>query len=80
MTESSADRGVHAMDEPVVEVDRDACMGSGECNRIAPQAFDLDDDEALVVVLDGARTTERTRLEQAARECPTAAIRLLTTD
>lgn len=78
MTEPSGDREEHATDGPAVEVDRDVCMGSAECARIAPQAFDLDDAEGLVVLLDGARTTERPRLEQAARECPTAAIRLLT--
>jgi ferredoxin len=56
-------------------VDLDRCVGSGDCARIAPSAFAVS-DEGFAVVLQGARTVERGRLEAAVRECPTAAISL----
>ena len=33
-----------------VEIDRDVCMGSGNCTYEAPGVFDLDDDGVAVVV------------------------------
>lgn len=60
----------------LVTVDEDRCVGSGECARVAPTAFALDEDEGLAVVLDTARATPPEQLERAVRECPTGAIRL----
>ena len=56
-----------------VTVDTDLCVGSGDCARVAPTAFEVN-DEGFSEVLDGARTTDRSRLEQAVRDCPTGAI------
>jgi ferredoxin len=55
-------------------INRDKCMGSGNCLFWAPQAFDLD-DEGLSVVLDPA-TAEESQLFQAREGCPTGAISL----
>ena len=33
-----------------VEIDRDVCMGSGNCTYEAPGVFDLDDDGVAVVI------------------------------
>jgi ferredoxin len=55
-------------------VDRDVCMGSGNCAFWAPGVFDLDDDGIAVVVGDPAGREEEVR--KAAAFCPTAAIRL----
>jgi ferredoxin len=55
-----------------VEIDRDVCMGSGNCVYEAPGAFDLDDDSVAFVV-DPAGSTED-RVIAAARKCPTHAI------
>ena len=33
-----------------VDVDRDLCIGSGTCVRLAPGVFALDDEEISVVV------------------------------
>ncbi len=55
-------------------VDRDACMGSGNCAFWAPGVFDLDDDGIAVIVGDTAGRAEDVR--RAAANCPTSAIRL----
>jgi ferredoxin len=41
---------------PEVEIDREACMGSGNCMFWAPDVFDLDDDGVAVVHGDIAGT------------------------
>jgi ferredoxin len=56
-------------------INRDKCMGSGNCVFWAPQAFDLD-DEGLSVVLDPDQADEN-QLFQAREGCPTGAISLL---
>jgi ferredoxin len=55
-----------------VEIDRDVCMGSGNCTHVARGAFALDADEIAVVVDPAAATEEQ--LVDAARRCPTHAI------
>jgi ferredoxin len=55
-------------------VDRDACMGSGNCVFWAPDVFDLDDDGIAVVVGDPTGRDEEVR--KAAANCPTSAIRI----
>ncbi|WP_176611794.1 ferredoxin [Actinomadura sp. WMMB 499] len=35
-----------------LSVDRDACRGAGQCAFNAPELFDQDEDEGLVVLLD----------------------------
>jgi ferredoxin len=55
-------------------VDRDACMGSGNCVFWAPGVFDLDDDGVAVVVGDVTGREEEVR--KAVANCPTSAIRV----
>jgi ferredoxin len=55
-----------------VEIDRDVCMGSGNCVYEAPGVFDLDEDSVSFVV-DPAASPED-RVIAAARQCPTQAI------
>ena len=55
-------------------VDRDACMGSGNCAFWAPGVFDLDDDGVAVVVGDATGRAEEVR--RAAANCPASAIRI----
>ncbi len=54
-------------------VDREACMGSGNCLYWAPEVFDLDEDGVAVVCGDVAGHEEQVR--SAAQNCPTRAIR-----
>jgi CDGSH iron-sulfur domain-containing protein 3 len=55
-----------------VHVDRAVCIGSGDCVRIAPSAFALDDEDRAVV-LDSSSVDADT-LRQAERSCPSGAI------
>jgi ferredoxin len=59
-------------DKVTVEIDRSVCIGSGDCVRLAPETFALDDDD-LAVVLDPTAATLGT-LELAERSCPSGAI------
>ena len=55
-----------------VAVDREVCMGSGNCVYEAPGVYDLDGD-GVALVLDAAGSPEENILA-AARKCPTQAI------
>lgn len=55
-----------------VRVDRERCMGSGNCAFRSPETFDLDDECIAVVVGDPAADAERVR--HAVDECPTGAL------
>jgi ferredoxin len=55
-----------------VTIDRDVCIGAGNCVRLARGAFALDDEE-VAVVLDAAAATPG-HIEMAVRSCPTGAI------
>ncbi len=56
----------------VVEVDRDLCIGSGDCVDTAPAVFELDDEgKAVVIDPDGAPTDD---VVEAAANCPVTAI------
>ncbi len=55
-----------------VEIDREVCMGSGNCMYEAPGVFDFDDDGVARVVDPSASPEDR--VIAAARKCPTHAI------
>jgi ferredoxin len=55
-----------------VKVDRELCIGVGNCMAIAPTVFKLD-DQNKAVVLDPGSVNEETLME-AARSCPENAI------
>ena len=55
-----------------VEIDRELCMGSGNCVYEAPGAFDLD-DESVALVVDPAGVPAD-KVIAAALKCPTHAI------
>ena len=61
-----------------VTVDRDMCMGSGNCVWRASGVFDQSPDDGLVVVLvDAPAPDQHEAVRQAVDECPTAAITLI---
>ncbi|BBZ64255.1 ferredoxin [Mycolicibacterium monacense] len=57
-----------------VEVDRDRCEGNAVCVGIAPDLFDLDDDDYAVVKQDPVPAGMEDLAEQAIAECPRAAL------
>ena len=61
-----------------LEVDRDACCGSGNCVMTAPDVFDQDDAEGLVVVLVSRPPEDRYDLVRRAEHlCPAGAITII---
>ena len=61
-----------------VEVDRDRCEGNAVCVGIAPDVFDLDDQDYAVILADEVAVDREALVEQSIAECPRAAIRRLT--
>ena len=57
-----------------VVVDRDRCEGNAFCVNIAPEVFQLDDDEYAVVITDPVPDEQETLVEQAIEACPRAAL------
>ena len=55
-----------------ITVNRDLCMGSGNCSFWAPGVFDLDDDGIAIVLDVNAQPEDKVVL--AAQGCPTQAI------
>ncbi len=58
-----------------IEINREVCMGSGNCSFWAPGVFDLDDDGIAILVDIEAAPEEKIVL--AAQGCPTQAITLV---
>ena len=69
MKEERGDLVVHGLR---IRIDRELCVGFGDCIEIAPEVFALD-DEGVVVFLY-AETVDRMRLLRACDECPVDAI------
>ena len=60
-----------------VEVDYDLCESNALCEAVAPDVFQLDDDDHLQIE-DGTVTDEnRSRVEQAVASCPKTALRIV---
>ena len=69
MKEQPGDLVVHGLR---IRIDRELCVGFGDCIEIAPEVFALD-DEGVAVFLH-AETVDRMRLLRACDECPVDAI------
>ncbi len=68
MSENETKRKIHK-----VTVDRKACIGAATCIVVAPNAFELD-DENIAIVKSGALNLSDDMLLMAAQSCPTSAI------
>jgi len=60
-----------------IEVDYDLCESNGLCMGVAPEVFDLRDDDKLYLLQDEPPESMRTVIEQAVRACPKQAIRII---
>lgn len=58
-----------------VEVDLDRCEGNAICVKLAPQLFQLDEDDYSVVQLDPVPAELEALAARAIEECPRAALR-----
>lgn len=61
-----------------VVVDFELCQSHGLCMQAAPEVFELRDDGFLYVLQETPAEELRDKVEKAARECPTGAIRVET--
>ncbi|MCW2883140.1 MAG: hypothetical protein QOE54_6431 [Streptosporangiaceae bacterium] len=60
-----------------VIIDQDKCVASGQCVLLAPDVFDQRDEDGVVVLLQENPPGElHEDVRQAARVCPSLAIRL----
>lgn len=57
-----------------VEVDLDRCEGNAVCVGIAPDLFDLDDDDYAVMKVAEIPADQEQLAAQAVAECPRAAL------
>ncbi len=56
-------------------VDADACIGSGQCELLAPEIFEVDGDTGMASVIGDGRLPRAKALDLADR-CPSRAINL----
>ena len=56
-----------------VKADFDLCESNAICVGIAPDVFEVDDDDYLQILTDEVTAENRARIEQAVASCPKAA-------
>lgn len=59
-----------------VVVDFDLCESNAVCMGIAPEVFEVRDDDFLYILDESPPETMRERLQEAVQACPRAAIKL----
>ena len=59
-----------------IKVDFDLCESNGLCEAMAPEVFELDDDDYLVVKTEETTPENLEDVRRAVAACPRAAIRL----
>jgi len=57
-----------------VKVDFDLCESNALCEAIAPDTFELDDDDFLQILDDRVTDQNRDEIERAVASCPKSAI------
>ncbi|WP_448640844.1 ferredoxin [Geodermatophilus sp. URMC 63] len=56
-----------------VTADREICVGSGQCELLAPEVFEVDDDDGAVRVLQ-EEPDDDSAVRDAIAQCPTGAL------
>jgi len=60
-----------------VSIDREKCVGSGNCVYVAAEVFSQDDDDGIVILLTEQPAASLCEaVAEAARQCPSMAIRI----
>ena len=60
-----------------IKVDFDACESNAMCEALAPDVFEVDDDDFLQVHTDEVTEENRERVEQAVASCPKSALSIV---
>ena len=58
-----------------IEIDRDVCIGTENCNRYAPGTFEVDDEGKVVQIGRDADSDDAIRT--AVESCPTGALSIV---
>lgn len=58
-------------------VDRERCDGNGVCMGIAPEVFEVRDDDFLYVLDETPPESLRAKIEEAVQRCPKQAISIV---
>lgn len=59
-----------------IEVDRERCVGSGTCEMLAPDVFEVADDGIVAVLRPEPDGEDAEAAAEAVRACPTQALEL----
>ncbi|XXT24021.1 ferredoxin [Sorangium sp. So ce429] len=59
-----------------IVVDEERCEANGVCMRAAPEAFRVDDDDRLHLLVTEVPPELRAKVERAVRDCPRGALSL----
>jgi ferredoxin len=60
-----------------LRVDRDLCEANAVCCGLAPDVFELDDDELLVIHQPDPADADLERVRKAVERCPTNALEIV---
>jgi ferredoxin len=60
-----------------VAVDRERCVGSGTCEMLAPDLFEVGDDGIVAMLRPDLASDDVDPAEEAVRACPTQALDLV---
>ena len=60
-----------------VRIDHELCEANGVCVRLAPEVFQLDDDDRLRLKQERPDEALRSRLAAAVRRCPKQALTII---
>ncbi|MEM9562205.1 MAG: ferredoxin [Actinomycetota bacterium] len=70
---SDADPAGAGPDLVLMTVDDTRCIGGGQCEMLAPDVFEVDDDTGIAAVVDDGRLDRADALELIDR-CPSGAV------
>ncbi|GAA1479565.1 ferredoxin [Gordonia sinesedis] len=59
-----------------IKADFDLCESNGVCVGMAPDVFDLDDDDNLVILADEVPADREDEMRQVVASCPKSALSL----
>ena len=60
-----------------IVVDYELCESNAVCMKLAPEVFQVDDDDKLHLVVESPSDELLPKVEQAVRRCPRAALSLV---
>jgi ferredoxin len=59
-----------------IVVDFDLCEANAVCMKVAPEVFEVDENDYLIIKQENPPESLRAKVEEAVRRCPRQAIKL----